>query len=124
MNEKEQNLTEKQRTVITKVIGSRTITDGLRKAGVSRTTFYDWLRDDDFKQEIERQRREVTKQAFDDLRAGLTEAITVLRALLQSKEESIKLRAATTIVENVLKSIELTEIEDRICRLEVTLRRY
>lgn len=123
MDEKEQNLTEKQRTVITKVIGARTITDGLRKAGVSKTTFYDWLRDDDFKQEIERQRREVTKQAFDDLRAGLTEAITVLRALLQSKEESIKLRAATTIVENVLKSIELTEMEDRICRLEVTLRR-
>lgn len=123
MNEITQDLTDKQRLIIAKVIGERTITEGLRKAGVSRTSFYLWLRDPAFKAELELQRRAITKEAFDNLRAGVSEAVDVLRALLKSNEEGIRLRSAQTIIENTLKSIEIESLEDRITLLEVTLRK-
>jgi phage terminase small subunit len=123
MDNKLPQLTEKQVTTIREVITARTITAGLRKAGVSKTSFYDWLRQPHFKAEIERQRREVTKEAFDNLKAATSEAVVVLRELLKSFDESIRLRTAQTILESVLKAMEIEEVESRIIKLEATIRK-
>jgi hypothetical protein len=123
MDAKEPALTAKQALVISKVLQSANTAAGIRAAGISKTLYYEWLKIPAFKAELERQQKEIITESFNSLKAATGEAVAVLRELLKSREESIRLRTAQTILENVLRALEIEEIECRIARLEVVLKR-
>lgn len=124
MNKSEQSvrssqvLSDKQTKIIVAILQSRTIAEGCRKAKISRETFYEWLKDETFKAEFEKQRREIIDLSLHELKTASREAVDVLRGLLISKKDGIRFRAATTIIENVIKSLELEDLNKRIEALE------
>lgn len=122
MNGTGQNLT-KQLKAIPLILEAKSITEGVKKAGISKTTFYDWLKSPEFKAEFVRQRQELVDLALHELKTSASEAVSVLRGLLKADAESVRLRTAQAILENVLKSIELENIEQRIEDLERSLKK-
>lgn len=120
MNETGQNLTlsEKQLKAIPAILGSATITEGCRKAKVSKTSFYEWMKEPAFKAEFIRQRNDLVSLALDELKGCTGEAVKVLRALLKSKKEGVRLRTATAILDHVGKFIEYEELEHRLTEIE------
>lgn len=118
MNKTEQNLTNKQLKAIPVVLGARSISEGVKKARISKTTFYQWLKNPIFKAEFSKQRFEVIDLALHELKASTGEAAMVLRGLLKSKNESIQLRASLGILEHVGKFLEIEYIEPRLSALE------
>lgn len=122
MNKTIQNLTKNQLKVIPLVLESKTITEGMKKARISKTTFYEWLKNPDFKAEFVRQRQEIIDLALHELKTSTSEAVKVLRELLKAEGESVRLRTAQAILDNVFKSIELENIEKRLEDLERRLK--
>ena len=118
MTEKKGGLTTLQRKAIPIILASKTISEGVKKAGIKRETFYQWIRDPGFKAEFIQQRQEIIDLALHELKTSASEAVSVLRELLQAEGEGVRLRTAQAILENVLKSIEIENLEKRIEELE------
>lgn len=123
MDETVRNLTKNQLQAIPLILEAKSITEGVKKAGISKTTFYDWLKAPEFKSEFVRQRQELVDLALHELKTTTSEAVGVLRGLLKAEGESVRLRTAQAILENVLKSIELENIEKRLTELERSLKK-
>jgi hypothetical protein len=120
-NKTEQNLTEKQSKAIISILEAKSISEGVKKVGISRTTFYEWFKNPVFKTEFARQRNEIIEIALDEMRAATGEAVKVLKGLLGSKNEGIRFRASEAILTHVQKFKELEEIEKRLSEIERTL---
>lgn len=117
----EQKLTNRQLKSIPFIVGSPTYTEGCEKAKVDRTTFYKWLRQPEFKTELDRQRDEVTADAFGILSQSLTKAVEVLVGLLNHQDDRLKRLAANDVVEYVLKQKEVEDLDKRLTEIEKRL---
>jgi hypothetical protein len=121
MNETERNgtiLTGKQLKAIPVILAARNITEGLNKAKVSKTAFYEWLKVSEFKDEFVRQRKEIVDLALHELKTAAGEAVAVLRTLLGARQEGVRLRTALGMLEHISKFIQMEELEQRITDLE------
>ena len=87
-------------------------------AGISRATAFRRLQDPEFQRRIKQTRGEMIERAAGHLAAGATEASITLRNLLGSDSEKVRLAAAKTIIEGVLKVRDATEFEERLAKLE------
>ena len=122
MDGTEHNLTKNQLKAIPLILEARTITNGAKKAGISKTTFYEWLKNPRFKAELISQRQEIIELALHELKASASEAVTALRDLLKAEGETVRLRTALGILEHIGKFMELEQLEGRIEELERSLR--
>ena len=114
-----ETLTRRQRAVLPYLITTPSLEEGCRKARVSKTTVYAWLKEPDFQAELKRLRQALVDEAFDRLKVGLIEATNKLLELLQAKGQlGIQLRAAQTLLDHGIKVTELQEQEARIEALE------
>ncbi len=122
MAEDEKGLTTLQMKAVPLILASKNITEGVKKVGTTRETFYQWMQDDEFKAEFIRQRQEIVDIGFHALMASAMDAVKVIRDLLSAKSESVRLRAAQAILDNIQKSIELENIEKRLDEIERRLQ--
>lgn len=115
------SLTRKQAAAIAFVLSSRSISEGLKLAKVSRGRWYEWLKDPGFKAVYEQRRASLLDDAIHALRTSLTKAVDALDDLLDRRHESpaTRLRAATSIIEIVTNSDINSEIIKRIEVLEM-----
>jgi hypothetical protein len=90
-------------------------------AGVNRATVHDWLRNEDFRAEVERQRDAVTQGAFGMLASNLTRAIEVLAGLLNDGDKRLKRFAANDILNHFTRHKELNELTERSEAIEQAL---
>ncbi len=111
-------LTNRQLLAIPFILSSASVEEGCKKARVSRTTFYTWLKNDEFKAELKRQRDEMIQGAFDRLKCAISKATIELIKLMDSSREDIKRLACKDVIELAFKSIELEEIEERLVKVE------
>ncbi len=58
-NAEKTQLTDRQLKAIPHIVSSPTYTEGMQKAKVNRSTFYKWLKEPEFKAELDQQRDEV-----------------------------------------------------------------
>ena len=65
---------------------------------------------------------EMRRAALDALTTGMTQAVQTLLRHLSSKNENISIRAAESVLEYALRSIECEEIEQRLVALEERLQ--
>lgn len=93
-------VSEKQLNAINLLINSPDLTkrDVANKCDITEQTLYNWLKKDEFKTELEIQRR-VFREKLEQFRysrenALLDKAHTVLNDLLSSKDEKIKMKAS------------------------------
>jgi len=123
MTEKKEGLTNLQQKAIPIILSSRTITEGVKKAGVKRETFYLWLKNPEFKAEFIRQRQEIIDLALHELKTSASEAVTVLRELLKAEGEGVRLRTALGILEHIGKFVEFEKLEGRVETLERSIKK-
>ena len=114
-------LTARQTKVIPFIVSSPTYTEGIEKAKVSRKTFYSWLKQSEFKAELDRQRDEVGAEAFGILSQNLNRAVETLVSLLNSSNERVRRLTAKNMIEHFLKHKELKDLEGRIAAIEARL---
>jgi phage terminase small subunit len=114
-------LNARQRRAIPFIVSSPTVTEGVNKAGVNPKTFYQWLKQPEFKAELDRQRNEVAKAAFENLTQSLTKAVENLVGLLDNKNDRLKRLACEDVIEYILKHKEIEDLENRISAIEQRL---
>lgn len=115
------NLSSKQLKAIPHLLAAATIEVGCQKAKISKSQYYQWLKDDDFKAEIDRQRGELIGQALNLLSSAMTEAAEVLRKLLKSDNEHVARLAANNILDQCGKLSDRQDILERLDKIEKAL---
>jgi hypothetical protein len=96
----------------------KTVREAATAAGVSERTAHRRTADPAFKARVTDLRTQMVTRASGRLADGMTAAADVLRKLLTSKTESIRLRAAERLIELGLKVTELAELQQRVEELE------
>jgi hypothetical protein len=114
-------LTERQQRVIPYLLASPSTEEACRRARINKTTVYEWLKDETFRQEFKRQRDAVIERALDSLKANISKATETLVTLLDSDKRAIQARAAEDIIEFTQKALEHEELERRIQALEAKI---
>jgi phage terminase small subunit len=114
-------LTARQLKAIPFVVSSPTYTEAIQKARVSRKTFYEWLKQPEFKAEIDRQRNEITAEAFGKLSQSLTKAVENLVKLLDHADDRLKRLACKDVIEYILEHKAIDDLENRIEAIEQRL---
>ena len=117
-NDKPKELTSKQKRALPYLLEARSIEEACKRAGVSKATVYEWLKDDVFRNELKRQRNSIIDSAVDTLKANIAKATETLVKHLDSEHENISIRAAESIIEFTQKALEHEELERRIEALE------
>ena len=120
-NDEPKELTSKQKRALPYLLEARSIEEGCKRAGVSKATVYEWLKDDVFRNELKRQRNSIIDSAVDTLKANIAKATETLVKHLDSERENISIRAAESIIAFTQKALEHEELERRIEALEARL---
>jgi hypothetical protein len=88
-----ERLTERQLRVIPYLLTSPSTEEACRRSRINKTTVYEWLRNQTFREELKRQRDAVIERALDSLRANIAQATKTLVKHLDSKRKNISIRA-------------------------------
>ena len=120
-NKQKATLSRKQLQAIPLIIESKTISGGLKTAGLNRSTFYLWMKQDSFKAEFEKQIKFLLDESSFQLKQSFSQAATVMDDLLWATNESVRLRAAQGVIDNVMKFSEFENILKKLNELEVKI---
>ena len=112
------NLTNRQKYSIPLILAARSIEEGCRMAGIAKRTWYNWMRDEGFKEAVSERREAVSSEALDHLKAALTRAVEGLTGLVDAQEKNIRLRACAEVIDYFMKARELEDMERRLSALE------
>ena len=105
-NDEKTELTPRQKKFIPMLVASPTLAEACRKGKLNRTTLYEWLKQPEFKAEVERQRGQITQEAFAALSGSLDKAVGVLVGLLDDNDRRLARFAAKDIVNLFFKHRE------------------
>jgi hypothetical protein len=95
-----------------------TVAEAAKTARISEATAYRRLEQPEFNARVSELRSAMVKTAAGRLADGMTEAADVLRKLLTSASEGIKLRASVALLEQCVKLTELADLQQRVAELE------
>jgi len=101
--------------------GGQTLRDAAAAVGISERTATRRWTDHAFRRRVTELRAEMTGRALGKLADGMAEAGDVLRALLKSDRDSVKLGACRALLELGVKLREVVELEERIAALETRI---
>ena len=90
-------LSGRQLRVIPYLLGAPSIDEGCKRARVSKGAVYEWFKDEIFKNELRRQRDQLTANALDTLKAGIARATVTLVNHLDSEQANISIRGVGTV---------------------------
>ena len=74
--------------------GSPSVAEASRQSQVGYTTLRRWLKDDDFRQELDRLRQEAAELAGAQLQGLMLQSVTVLADAMNDPKVSVRLHAA------------------------------
>jgi len=114
----ENNLSDRQLISISHYLDAPSIEETCRRAEISKPTFYSWLKDDNFKTELKKQRDILIKESLDKLKCAINKATEGLIKLMESSREDVRRLACSEVLKHALKSIEIEEIEERLEKVE------
>jgi hypothetical protein len=114
-------LTERQIKAIPHIVSSPTYSEGCSKAKINKTTLYKWLKQPEFKAELDRQRDEVAGEAFGVLSQSLTKAVETLVSLLDNKDHRLKRLTAKDIIDFFIRHKENEDLDKRLTEVEKLL---
>jgi len=94
------------------------VIDASEKADVSRKTVYRWLDDDDFKNAVLERQTETLERVSKRLSALALQGLETLSELMESENETIRLRASSSVLSRFTEILELLRLEKRLEVLE------
>lgn len=96
-------LDERKEKAIAMIISGESITDVAKLVGVYRSTIYDWLKDDEFKAELDKRRQEIIVQGNNIILNELGLYIKELKKIaLKGSSEKSRIDASTYLVDRIL----------------------
>lgn len=113
-------LSIKQRRAVATLLTSRTIGEAARMADVSERTIHHWLTDDTFRAALVAAEGDAIDRATRRLISLQDSAVDTLASILNDplSKPTIRLRAAQSVLDYLLKLRELRNIEQRLAALE------
>lgn len=115
-------LTSTQLKSISYILESSSIEEAARKAKISRGTVYNWLKDNNFKKILERERDALFFESLSLLKQANIKAARTLIDLLESTDETTRRLAAKEILSVSLRITEIRDFEERISRIEEIIK--
>lgn len=113
-----QEITEKQRRAIPYLVAAKDVESGCREAKITTTTYYDWIRNNNFETALQAARNEIINGAMLTLKSHVGQAVDELAKLLASSNEEIRRKTANNIIELSLRWHEAGAIETRLEEIE------
>lgn len=89
--------------------------------GVGRTTLSRWLKQTAFAECLRTERRRIISAAFDGMAAIVDKAVKAVRELLDSPIPMVRLRAAQMVLTFARETAEISDLLERIERIEQRL---
>jgi hypothetical protein len=111
----------RQESVAVLLASGRSIRDAAAETTVGERTIHTWLNEPGFRAAVSGLRDRLLAETVGRLTQAATRAATALEGLLDSESESIRLRAATAILDGMIRSREHGELADRVAELEQRL---
>lgn len=110
--------------ILTALLTHGTIRQAAAACGISESVIYSRLRDENFRSEYDRQRRQLVSGATAALQARLCEAVETMGEIMQNSQNGAqtRLNACEAILRNSLKMTEQTDILERLDKLEQAQR--
>ena len=100
------------------LLSASSVAQGCRLAGISRDRYYDWMRLPEFKETYDTQSRELVRESFRSMKLLAGQSIEILGRLLNSRNENVRLKTVTLIIESLTRIIDQEEILPRLSELE------
>ncbi|NLI00940.1 MAG: hypothetical protein GX446_15765 [Chthonomonadales bacterium] len=113
-----QKLTRKQESAIAALLTCPTVTAAATACGVSAPTLYRWLRDAEFRAAFEIARHTLVRDAIGTVQLSINEAVSALRRHLTCGQPAVECRAATALIDLAIRTVAITEIDQRLALLE------
>lgn len=123
MASKGEKLSRKQEEAIICLLSSPTLEEAAKAAGITYVTLWRWMQLPEFKEKYRVARNDAVNQAVARLSKICSEAVEVLRDVMNDPKISASSRvtAARTVLEMAVKGLELEDITSRIEALEKTM---
>ena len=96
--------------------------EAARKIGCSTEQIYKWLKNEEFRAELEKLRSRIVDDAVGKLKSHVTKAVDTLALLMDDESSGVRRAACNDILNHVSKFIELKELETRLVKLESALK--
>lgn len=106
--------------IIAALLSTTTITEAAEIAGVSAKTIHARLKDQDFKNELDKARRELWKGYATSLQGRLGRAIQTISEIMDNEEAppQVRLNASAEIIRSGMRITELVDVVERVDALE------
>jgi hypothetical protein len=104
--------------LLSALAGGSTVEEAADRAGVSSRTAYRRLADPWFARRLAQARDELISSALGQLVESASEAVETLRALLSASDERVRLAAAKTTLDQLLRLRETLTLSQRLAALE------
>ena len=119
MSVSSENLTRPQERLIAALLTARTIGDAARAAKTSEPTARRWLALPHVRRAYMDARRQVVQQALATAQAATRAAVATLLDCMQAKHPaSVRVRAATAVLELAVRAVEVDDLAARVEQLE------
>ena len=108
----------KQDKAILALLTEPTVEAAARAADVAPATIWRWNQQAEFRSRLRDARRAVVEGAIGRLQQAATEAVATLQRNLTCGTPSVEVRAATAILDQAIKAVELFDLVERVEQLE------
>ena len=112
----------KQERVALLIAAGRTIKGAARASDVGERTAHEWLADSEYRAFVGQLRGRILNRAVGRLSRATNEAVGELVRLLKDESATVRLRAATAILDGAVRMREHVELDDRLAHLEIASR--
>ena len=116
-------ISAKQERLIAFLLSDRTIEGACQRASVAVTTYWRWMRDEEFLREYRNARKGVLENTVARLQAITFAAIDTLERNLNCENPSVETRAAAIVVTQAIRGLEILDVENRLAALEALIEK-
>lgn len=118
--EKLTELTAKQQRAIAALVAEPTTHAAAQKSGVSETTLWRWLQEEDFSEAYQAAKSQLLESTLVALQSASVEAVITLKEVMTdtTAQPSARVSAARAVLDTALKAREVLEVEERLAYLE------
>ena len=113
-------MNKKQEKFLQALLIESTITSAAKKAGISHSTAYRFLKDAEFKKELNKVKSECITDTIRYLQGNLTACSEALIKIVKNPAtaDQVRINAINTVFQNCKSLIETCEVEERMLKLE------
>lgn len=115
---------QKKEAFINAMLESKSITEASEKAGISRSTAYIYLKDEEVKKELASRRSELLQSTTTYLQNNLYSCSEELMKIVKDKEtpQAVKVQAINSVFNNCKNLTEQTDIITRLQEIEEKIK--